>query len=119
MARTLTFTGTLTWPIEDGKQAAKTEQSVSLLYTSAFHVEKVYSGAVVDEALDLPMTSAKFLLLQATGNDVDVKLNGNANAVTLKADSGFLLVWNADGTITGVTVSVTTVPATLKGYAFA
>lgn len=119
MARTLSFTGELNWPLEDGKQAAKLPLSVSLTYTSAMHIEKVFSAGVVDEAVTLPMASAKFLLLQSTGEDIDVKLNGNANAITLKANAGFILVWNSDGTITSLTVTVSGVPATLKGYIFA
>jgi hypothetical protein len=119
MARTLTFFGTLQWPLEDGQQAAKAVLSTSLVYTSAMAIEKLYSSAVTDEVIALPMASAKFLLLQATGNDIDVKLNGNANAITIKASTGFILVWNSDGAITGVTITVATVPATLKGYAFA
>ena len=119
MARTLTFAGELNWPIEDGKQAAKLALSTSLAYTSAFAIEKVYASTVTDEAIALPMTSAKFLLLQATTEDIDVKLNGAANAISLKASAGYLLVWNQDGAVTGITVTVATAPATLKGYAFA
>lgn len=119
MARTLQFSGELQWPLEDGKQAAKLPLSMSLAYTSALAIEKVYAAPVTDEAVTLPMTSAKFLLLQATTEDLDIKLNGNANAVTLKAGTGFLLVWNEDGAVTAMTVTAATVPATLKGYAFA
>lgn len=119
MARTLAFTGTMQWPLQDGKQAAKLDLSVSLDYTSVLALEKVYSAPVVDEALTLPMASAKFLLLQAKGDDVEVKLNGAATAITLKAGGGFLLIHNADGAITGLTVTIVTAPATLEGYAFA
>jgi hypothetical protein len=120
MARTLTFTGELSWPIEDGKQAAKVALSASLVYTSALHIEKVYATTVMDEAVDLPMTSAKFLLLQASGTEnISVKLNGSAQAIVLKAGSGFILVQNPDGAITGLTVTVAAQPATLKGFAFA
>lgn len=120
MARTLTFAGEMNWPIEDGKQAAKVALAVSLAYTSALHIEKVYAATVTDEALVLPMTSAKFMILQATGTeDVSVKLNGNSNAMVLKAGSGFVMLYNPDGMITGVTVTVATAPATLKGFAFA
>jgi len=120
MARTLTFTGEVNWPIEDGKQAAKVALSASLVYSSAFLIEKVYAAPITDEAVVLPMTSAKFLLLQATGTeDVSVKLNGNANAIPIKATSGFVLVNNPDGAITALTVTVATAPATLRGIAFA
>lgn len=119
MARTLLFSGELQWPLEDGKQAAKLPLSISLVYTSALAIEKVFSAPVTDEAITLPMTSAKFLLLQAETEDIDVKLNGNTNAITLKASAGFILIWSEDGTVTGLTVSAATVPATLKGYAFA
>lgn len=120
MARTLLFSGTMQWPLEDGKQAAKLDLSVSLTYTQAFSIEKVYSSTVTDEVVDLPMTSAKFLLLKAVGTeDVQIKLNGNANAITLKAGGGFLLIQNDDGAITGLTVTVATAPATLQGFAFA
>ena len=40
MPRTLQFAGELTWPLEDGKQAAKTNISASLVYTSALMIEK-------------------------------------------------------------------------------
>lgn len=120
MARTFTFAGEMNWPIEDGKQAAKVPLSISLAYSSALHIEKVYAGAVTDEALALPMASAKFLLLQATGTeDVSVKLNGNANAMVLKAGAGFVMIYNPDGDVTALTVTVATAPATLKGFAFA
>lgn len=119
MARTLQFTGSMLWPLEDGGQAAKLNLSAALNYTSALAIEKVYASTVTDEVVALPMTSAKFLLLRAKTNDVEVKLNGAANAITLKADSGFLLVQNDDGAITGMTVTTTTAPATLEGYVFA
>ena len=119
MARTLKFTGTLEYPLEDGQQAAKAALSVSLAYTSALSIEKLYAVVATDEVVALPMTSAKFLLLQATGNDIDVKLNNSTAAITLKAGAGFIVVWNSEGAITGIKVTVGTVPATLKGYAFA
>lgn len=119
MARTLRLTGTLEWPLEDGQQAGKLPLSFSLVYTSALAIEKVYTGTITDEAVALPMASAKFLLLQAAGNDIAVKLNGAATAITLKAGSAAILIWNDAGAVTGITVSVTTAPATLKGYAFA
>jgi hypothetical protein len=119
MARTLQLSGEMTWPLEDGKQAAKLPLAVSLNYTSALAIEKVFAAIVTDETVTLPMTSAKFLLLQATTEDIDVKFNGNSNAITLKASGGFILIWNGDGTITGLTVTAATVPATLKGYVFA
>lgn len=120
MARTLTLTGEMNWPIEDGKQAAKVALSVSLTYTSALHIEKVFAAPAADEALVLPMTSAKFLMLQATGTeDVSVKLNSSTVALTIKAGTGFMLLYNPDGMITGITVTVVTAPATLKGFAFA
>ena len=119
MARTLTFTGTLNWPIEEGQQAAKATFSTSLVYTSALAIEKVYSEGVTDEVVTLPMTSAKFLVLRAKDNDIDVKVNGSTAAITLKGNGGALIVDNADGAITGLTVTIFTVPATLEGYAFA
>jgi len=119
MARTLSFTGEMQWPLEDGSQAAKKSLSVSLDYTSALAIEKVFAAPVADEAVTLPMTSAKFLILEAGTEDITVKLNGAATEVTLKAGAGFIMVWNEDGTITALTVSAATVPATLKGFAFA
>lgn len=119
MARTLTFSGTLNWPLEDGTQAAKATVSTSLVYTSALAIEKVYSSVVTDEAVTLPMASAKFLLLRAKDNDIDVKLNGSAQAITLKGNGGAMIIDNADGAITALAVTTSTVPATLEGYAFA
>lgn len=119
MARTLLFTGEMQWPLDDGKQAAKHNLSVSLNYTSNLAIEKVYASIVTDEAITLPMSSAKFLLLEATGNDIDVKLNASAEVITLKAGAGFILVWSSAGAVDEVKVSVATVPATLRGYAFA
>ncbi len=119
MARTLQFSGELQWSLEDGKQAAKLPLSLSLVYTSALAIEKVFAAPAADEAVTLPMTSAKFLLLQAQTENLDIKLNGNANAITLRAGTGFLLVWNEDGAVTALTVTAATVPATLKGYVFA
>lgn len=118
MARTLQFTGTMTWPLEDGGQAAKLTVSSSLIYTSALHIEKVFSAPVVDEVVALPMASAKFLLLQAETADVDVKVNGGT-AITLKAGAAFMIVQNDDGNITALTVSAAVTPATVKGWAFA
>lgn len=118
MARTLSFTGELNWPLEDGKQAAKLALAASIPYTSALHLEKVFSGVVSDDPVVLPMASAKFLLLQALTNDITVKLNGASTSITLKAGTGFVLLFG-DGIITGLTVSTGTVPATLKGFAFA
>lgn len=120
MARTLTFTGELSWPLEDGKQAAKVAVTTSLVYTSALYIEKVYAAAPVAEELALPMAGARFLLLQATTNDLSVKLNDGDEAVTLTAGTGFIMVSGGiAGVITKVTVSGAVVPATLKGYAFA
>lgn len=118
MARTLKFTGEMEWPLEDGKQAAKLPLSMQLVYTSAMHIEKVFSAPVVDEVVMLPMASAKFLLLKAETDDIDVKVN-SGTAITLKASDGFMVVWNADGGITALTVTVAASPASLKGYAFA
>jgi len=118
MARTLQFTGEMQWPLEDGKQAAKLPLSVALNYTSVLTIEKVFAAGVVDEAITLPMSSAKFMLLQASGESVTVKLNGAATAINLKADGGFVMVWNADGAITSLTLTVTLVPATFKAYLF-
>lgn len=120
MARTLALTAELNWPLEDGKQAAKIDLGLSLTYTSVLHIEKVYAAPVVDEAIELPMASAKFVLLRALGlEDVQVKLNGNANAITLKASEGYLLLYNPDGVITAITATVAAQPATLQGWAFA
>lgn len=120
MARTLALTSELSWPLEDGKQAAKVDLGLSFTYTSSLHSEKVYAAPVTDEAWILPMASAKFLILRALGtSDVQVKLNGNANAHTLKAGAGYLLIYNPDGDITAVTVTVATSPATLQGWTFA
>ncbi len=121
MARTLSFTGEMEWPLEEGKQAAKLPLTISLDYTSVLAIEKVYSSIVVDEVVTLPVASVKFLLLRATGTteDVDVKLNNNTNPITLSAGDGFLLVYNPDGVITDLTVSVAVAPATLQGFAFA
>lgn len=120
MARTLALTSELSWPLEDGKQAAKVSLSLSMTYTAAMHIEKVYASTVTDEALELPMASAKFLILRVTGTeDVQVKLNGNANAIPLKAGAGYLLIQNPDGAVTGITVTVATQPTTLQGWAFA
>lgn len=119
MARTLTFTGSMSWPLEDGGQAAKLAFSVSLVYTSILALEKVFSAPVVDEAIALPMASAKFLVMKARTEDVTVKLNGAAAAITLKGGAGFMLVQNPDGAITGVTVSAAVAPATLELYAYA
>jgi hypothetical protein len=120
MARTLAITSEMSWPIEDGKQAAKVDLGISFTYTSSLHVEKVYAAPVTDEALTLPMASAKFLVLRALGTeDVQVKLNGNANALTLKAGDGYVLVYNPDGAVTALTVTTAAAPATLQGWAFA
>jgi len=119
MARTLLFNGTMQWPLQDGKQASKLDLSVSLAYTAMLAIEKVFAAPVTDEAITLPMASAKFLLLKAAGTeDVAVTLN-SGSAITLKAGGGFLLVQNDDGAITALTVTVATAPATLEGYAFA
>jgi hypothetical protein len=119
MARTLQFSGTLTWPLEDGKQAAVHSLAFSLVYASALYVEKPYSVAAVDEDVALPMTSAKALLVEAGQADLQVKLNSSTVAITVKAGTGFMLIVNPDGAITGVKVSTTAVPATLKMYVFA
>jgi len=119
MARIVKFTGTVEWPLEDGQPAAKLPLACELTYTSSLQLEKVFATTVVDEVIALPMISAKFLVLKALTNDVSVKLNGGAEGIVIKAGTGFMLVWNADGAITGLKVSVATVPATLKGYAFA
>ncbi|MAG64340.1 MAG: hypothetical protein CMK74_00470 [Pseudomonadales bacterium] len=119
MARTLTVTSEVNWPLEDSKQAAKLPLTVSLAYTSEASVEKVYTATATDEAVALPMASAKFLLLRAKDNDITVKLNGNSNALTLKKDTGFLMFWNSGGTVTSLTVTVATAPATFKMLAFA
>ena len=119
MARTLSFTGQMNWPLEDGKQAAKADVAFSLNYAEALSIEKVYSSTVADDPVVLPMASAKFLLLRAKTADIAVKLNGSATAITVKAGAGFLCVNNPDGAITGLTVTVATAPATLELYAFA
>lgn len=118
MARTLSFSGEVTWPLEDGKQAAKVNLAASVVYASALHIEKVYSTVVTDEVVALPMASAKFLLLQALTNDISVKLNNDTVALVIKAGTGFILVFG-DGAITGLKVTTSTVPATLKGFVFA
>lgn len=118
MARTLKFTGTLEWPLEDGGQAAKLAIASTLVYTSALHIEKVFSAPAVDEVVALPMASAKFLLLQAETADVDVKINAGT-AITLKAGAAYIIVQNDDGNVTALTVSAAVAPATVKGWAFA
>ena len=119
MARTLGFSGEMEWPLEDGKQAAKLNLLESLVYTQAFHAEKLYAAPVTDEALDLPFASAKFILMQAKTDDVQVKLNGNANAITLKADAGFFAFWNEDGGVTALSITTAAAPATLVVFAYA
>ena len=119
MSRTLTFAGTLTWPLEDGKQAAIHSLAISMTYTAALYVEKPYSVAAIDEVVELPVASAKMLLIEASGADLQIKLNNSTVALTVKTGAGFILIHNPDGAITGVKVSTTTVPATLKMYVFA
>lgn len=119
MARTLGFSGEMEWPLEDGKQAAKLDLLESLVYTQAFHVEKLYAAPVTDEVLVLPMASAKFILMQAKTADVQFKLEGNANALTLKAGDGFFAFWNEDGAVTAMTVTAATAPASLVVFAYA
>lgn len=118
MSRTLRFTGNMAWPLENGQQTANLPLSMSLVYTSCLHIEKLYSAAVTDEEIVLPMTSAKFLVLQATTNDIRVKINTSTN-ITIKAGDGFVLIWNPEGTVTSLLVTVGEVPASLKGYIFA
>jgi len=119
MARTLTFTGEMSWPLEDGKQAAKANVSISLAYTSSISTEKVFSGTVTDEAVALPMASAKFMMIRAKTEDISFKVNGGDQPIILKGDAGFFLVYNPDGAITALTVTVATSPASLEFYAFA
>lgn len=120
MARTLSFAGIMQWPLEDGQQSAKLNLAVSLAYDSAFAIEKTYAAPVTDEALVLPMSSAKFLILRAPGTtDVSVKLNGGTAIPIKAAKAGFIFIHNPDGAITTITVTVATAPAKLEGYAFA
>lgn len=119
MARTLSFSGTLSWPLEDGQQSAKVVLSTSLAYTSALYIEKLYTSTATDEDVALPMTAAKFMLLQAQTADITVKLNGSTTTIALKAGTGYVLVNNSDGTIDEIKVTVAAAPATLKGYLFA
>ena len=119
MARQLLMDATIQWPLETDKQPAKVPLSVALTYTSEMSVEKVYAAPVADEAVALPMASAAFLLVRAVDNDIDVKLNASANAITVEADGGFIMIWNPSGTVTAMTVTIVTSPATLKVLAFA
>jgi hypothetical protein len=119
MARNLQFSGEMQWPLEDGKQASKLDLLETLTYGQAYHAEKLYAAPVTDEALPLPFASAKFILMQAKTADVDVKLNGNANAISLKADAGFFAYWNEDGGVTALSVTTAVAPATLVVFAFA
>ena len=119
MARTLAFSAEMEWPLEDGKQAAKTNLLESLVYTQALHEEKLFAAPVTDEVVVLPMTAAKFVLMKAKTADVQFKLEGNANALTLKADEGFFAFWNGDGAITAITITVAVAPASLVIFTYA
>ncbi len=117
MARTLTVSAEVQWPMEDGKQAAKIPLVTSLVYEEAVALENKYTGAVTDEAVTLPMTTAKFLLVRCSGENVSVKLNGGG-AITVTKSTGYIMLWSSDGAITSLSVTITSVPATLKILAF-
>lgn len=120
MARTLSVTTTMNWPVQDGKNAAQLVLTTSLTYTQMLVIEKVYSSPVAGEAITLPMTSAKFLILQSLGTeDVEVFINGSTDSIMLKAGDGYVVVQNPDGAVTSLEVTVAAEPATLQGYAFA
>lgn len=119
MARTVKFSGNVEWTLEDNQTAAKMPLACELSYTSSLQIEKVYTAVVTDEVIALPMASAKFLVLKALTNDVTIKLNNSTTDIPIKAGTGFVLIWNPDGAITSLKVSIGVAPATLKGYAFA
>jgi hypothetical protein len=104
--------------MEDGKQAAKIPVSSSLVYEEALAIENKYTGTVTDETVTLPMATAKFLLVRCSGENVSVKLNGGG-AITVTKGTGFIMLWSSDGAITALSVTVASVPATLKVLTFA
>lgn len=118
MARTVTFTGSMVWPLENGQQASVLPLTFSLEYSDQTAREKTYSAVVTDDPVPLPTNGAKFLIARAKTADVAVKINGSTTPVVLKAGSGFLVIANGDGNVTSLTATVAVAPAKLEMYAF-
>jgi hypothetical protein len=119
MARTMIITATMEWPLENGQQASKLPLTFNLEYTDQNSLEKTYAAPISNDPIPLPTNGAKAIVLRAKTADVDVKINGSATSIKLKAGNGFIIITNGDGNVTSLTATVVTAPAKLEGYAFA
>jgi hypothetical protein len=122
MARELKVTATVEWPMVAGQQAMKIPLAVALTYEEAVAIENKYASPVTDEAVTLPMTTAKFLLVQCTGENASIKINGGGAipiTKTVGTTGGFAMVWSNDGAITALSVTLAAAPATVTILAFA
>lgn len=118
MARELKVTATVEWPMVAGQQAMKIPLSVALAYEEAAAIENKYASPVTDEVVTLPMATAKFLLVQCTGENASIKANGGG-AINITKATGFAMVWSNDGAITSLSITLAAAPAVVTILAFA
>lgn len=110
MAQNFAIAGTLSVPSEDGQTPAKIDLATSITYTNKAAFDRSYSGAEVDDAVDLgplDVAGAKALLIKVASGSCTVKFNGGTQAWPIGAGGYFLYCNPPQGFPTACAITTT------------
>lgn len=108
MAKTVTITGKLALPQEDGGATAPFNLDLNFIYTKKAEFDLVYDALVTDDDIamgSMATSGAKLVLIKASSNGCTVKINGSALAIPIPVGSYLLYVNQSAGFITGLEIS--------------
>lgn len=113
---TLTYQGTLSFPLGDEASPPSTPFSFSLVYTQRNVDDLVFGGAVTDEDIMGKVVDAKAVYMECLTGGGSFKMN-TGGAVPLKPGSGSMCWFNPDGGLTVLTLT-TTAASSFRLYMF-
>lgn len=119
MAKTITITGKISAPLEDGQTAAGFDLAASFVYTQRASLEFVYDVLTTDDVVDLgtlAASGAKVLLAKCTVGSATVKFNGD-NLVVPLVPGAYFLYCNPSGGFIDAALITTAGAATVQIFA--
>jgi hypothetical protein len=110
MAKTVTVTGKLQIPNEDGQAPAPFNLDLSFIYTQKVEVDLSYGAAIIDDPVSfgtMGVGGAKMILVKSPVGGCTVKFNGGTIAWPVPAGGYFLYANPSGGFVTAALVTVT------------
>jgi hypothetical protein len=121
MAQTVTITGKLTIPLEDGGATAPIDLSASFTFTKKMADDFVFDDVVTAQSISLgsmASSGAKLLLVKSPLGGGTIIVNGGTG-VPVAAGGGYILIVDPTGASINTVAITTTGPATIKVLALA